>query len=328
MTAVVAGQWPHAAIAADRAATASSETSRLQHVLEAAVQRARPGTLGVAVLDTRSGVRAGVHADEAFPMMSVFKAPVAAAVLAQVEDGSLSLEQEVTLTRADLRNGSAVPSIGAQLAAGKTGFTIGRLLQGAVSESDNTAVDALLRVLGGPQKVTAFLQAHGLKGLRVDLGEGGVSDIFNDVRPGQTIPPDESDQAFDQRRQRGYRAFLADPRNRSTPDAAVEFLRKLQGGELLSQASTQRLLHLMAEQTLPNRLRAGVPQGVRFAGKSGMSGTQQGRIAAYNDIGIMTWPDGHAVIVAAFLSDSSIPGPQRDALFADLARAVARAARP
>ncbi|RAO77826.1 class A beta-lactamase [Dyella jiangningensis] len=328
MAVAVAGQWPQTVMAAEREVAASSETSRLQQALDVAVQRARPGTLGVAVLDMGSGARAGVHTDEAFPMMSVFKAPVAAAVLAQVEEGSLSLEQEVTLARTDLRDGSAVPSIGAQLAAGKTSFTIGRLLRGAVSESDNTAVDALLRVLGGPQKVTAFLQAHGLKGMRVDLGEGGVNEVFNDVRPGQPIPSDESEQAFDQRRERGYRAFLADPRNRSTPAAAVEFLRKLQGGELLSPASTQRLQHLMAEQTLPNRLRAGVPQGVRFAGKSGTSGTQRGRIAAYNDIGILTWPDGQAVIVAAFLSDSAMPAPQRDALFADLARAVARAARP
>lgn len=319
---------PGMTLAADKVSATQLETGRLQQALDTAARRARPGTLGLAVLDVRSGARAGVRADEPFPMMSVFKAPVAAALLAQVEQGSLSLAQEVTVTRADLRDGSAVPSIGAQVEAGRTSFTIERLLQGAVSESDNTAVDALLRVMGGPSVVTAFLRAHGIDGIRIDLDEGGISDIFNDLRPGQVAPSNESDQAFDQRRQRGYRAFLADPRNRSTPAAAVEFLRKLQGGELLSPASTQQLLRLMAGQTLPNRLRAGVPQGVGFADKCGTSSTQQGRIAAYNDIGILTWPDGRIVIIAAFLSDSSASAHQRDTLFADLARAVAAAAQP
>jgi len=319
---------PGTTLAAGQVSAAQLETGRLQQALATAARRARPGTLGLAVLDVRSGARAGVRADEPFPMMSVFKAPVAAALLAQVEQGSLSLAQEVTVTRADLRDGSAVPSIGAQVEAGRTSFTIERLLQGAVSESDNTAVDALLRVMGGPSVVMAFLRAHGIDGMRIDLDEGGISDIFNDLRPGQVAPSNESDQAFDQRRQRGYRAFLADPRNRSTPAAAVEFLRKLQGGELLSPASTQQLLRLMAGQTLPNRLRAGVPQGVGFADKCGTSSTQQGRVAAYNDIGIMTWPDGRIVIIAAFLSDSSASALQRDALLADLARAVAVAAQP
>jgi len=320
--------WSGLTLAAGQMSAVNLETGRLQQALDTAAKRAKPGTLGLAVLDLRSGARAGVHAEEPFPMMSVFKAPVAAAVLAQVERGSLSLAQEVTVTPADLQEGSAVPSIGAQFKAGKTTFTIERLLQGAVSESDNTAVDALLRVMGGPTVVTAFLRAHGIEGLRVDLDEGGVSHIFNDLQPGQAVPSNESDEAFDQRRQRGYRAFLADPRNRSTPAAAVEFLRKLQGGELLSPASTQHLLRLMAEQTLPNRLRAGVPHGVGFADKTGTSGTQQGRTAAYNDIGIMTWPDGRAVIIAAFLSDSPASGKERDALFAELARSVAAAAQP
>lgn len=328
MAVVVAGQWPRAALAADLAATVSGETGRLQQALDAAVQRARPGTLGIAVLDVRSGARAGVHVDQPFPMMSVFKAPVAAAVLAQIEEGSLSLAQEVTVTRADLQGGSAVPSVGEEFKSGKTSFTIERLLRGAVSESDNTAVDVLLRVMGGPRAVMAFLHAHGIEDMRVDMDEAGISEIFNDLKPGQAVPSDESDQAFEQRRQRGYRAFLADPRNRSTPAGAVEFLRKLQAGELLSPASTQHLLRQMAAQVMPNRLRAGVPQGVRFADKAGTSAAQQGRTAAFNDIGIMSWPDGRTVIIAAFLSDSPASGKERDALFADLARSVAGAAQP
>lgn len=318
----------HMPAAATEAPAAQAESSRLQGAIDALAQRARPGVLGVAVLDLGSGASAGVHADAPFPMMSVFKAPVAAAVLARVDEGSLSLAKEVTIERADVLDGSAVPSIGALFKGERMTFTVERLLAAAVSESDNTAVDALLKLLGGPQEATAFLRRHGIQGMRIDLDERGVSRIFNDLQPGQEPPASESDAAWLARRQRGYRAFLADARNRSTPEGAVGFLRKLHDGTLLSVPSTAHLLRLMEAQTVPSRLRAGLPHGVRLADKTGTSATLEGRTAAYNDIGMLTWPDGRTVLVAAFLADSPATGAQRDALFAELARQVAAAARP
>lgn len=41
--------------------------------------------------------------------------------------------------------------------------------------------------------------------------------------------------------------------------------------------------------------------------------------AAFNDIGILTWPDGHTVIVAAFLTGSHAPETRMSALFKTLA---------
>lgn len=295
----------------------------LQHTLDALAQRARPGTLGIAVLDLRTGAGAAVNAGYAFPMMSVFKAPVAAAVLAGVDAGKLSLQQEVTIHRDEVVEGSAVPSVGSNFRGERMTFTIARLLQAAVSESDSTAADALLKVAGGPQAVTAFLRTHGIEGMRVDMGEGGVSRIFQDLQPGQELPAHESAQAAQARRQRGFAAFLAAPENRSTPQAALAFLRQLQAGALLGTASTRHLLDLMAAQTVPNRLRAGVPPGIRLADKTGSSGSLGDWTPAYNDIGILSGADGHTVLVAAFLADSHAPVAQRDALFADIGRAAA-----
>ncbi|WP_114238431.1 class A beta-lactamase [Dyella sp. C9] len=308
-------------------APAVADAAALQRVVDAYAARARPGTLGVAVLDLKTGATAGVNADKPFPMMSVFKAPVAAAVLSRVDAGTLSLDQRVTIHRSDVLSGSAVPSIGARFRGEQMSFTVEQLLKAAVSESDNTAVDALLKVVR-PDEVTAFLHAHGIDGLRVDQDEAGVAQVMRGLGQGGSAPAHESEQAQDQRFARGYQAFLDDPRNRSTPDAAVMFLRKLGGGELLSPASTQHLLGLMAAQTIPNRLRAGLPQGVRFADKTGTSGAFNGRTAAYNDIGIATWPDGRVLIVAAFLLDSPATPQARDALFATFARDLAAAAHP
>ena len=180
----------------------------------------------------------------------------------------------------------------------------------------------MIRLLGGGQVVTEFLRKHGVDGMRVDLGEGDISRIFDDTTGGQTIPTDETEEAALARRRRGYRAYLNDPRNRTTPDAAADFLDKLWSGRLLSVQSSKRLLDLMYGQTKPVRLRAGLPADVRFADKCGTSYSLDGETAAYNDIGILTWPNGHTVVVAAFLTGSQADKKARDALFAEIGKDV------
>jgi Beta-lactamase class A len=305
----------------------SNVHATLQGRLDALAKRAQPGTFGIVVLDPQSGERWRVNADHAYPMMSVFKAPVAAAVFARIGSGKLAMEQTVTLTRADVVGGSAVPSIGAYFHGERMTFTVHQLLTAAVRDSDNTAVDALLKLVH-PQDVTAFLRAHDITGMRVDMGEAGVSRVFEQLTPGQQPPANETAQAQDLRLQHGYRAYLADPRNRSTPEAAADFLHQLQRGALLSPLSTHALLALMQAQTQPSRMRRGLPRGVQFADKCGTSYTLDGLTAAYNDIGILTWSDGRSLIVAAFLAASPASKIERDALFADLARTVADTLHP
>jgi beta-lactamase class A len=298
----------------------------LQTALNELAARAHPGLLGITVLDLDSGAQARVNADHAFPMMSVFKAPVAATVLAQIDAGHLSLVQKVRIARADVVGGSAVPSIGAHFRGDSMTFTVNELLTAEISESDNTAADALVRLVGGPKVVTAFLRAHGINDMRVDMDEAEVDRIFEGTGHGEQIPADETAPQSLARLRRGYRDYLSDPRNRTTPDAAVEFLKQLWKGQLLSANSTRHLLELMYKQTIPRRLHAGLPEGVRLADKCGTSASFEGETAAYNDIGIMTWPNGHTVIVAAFLTDSRADKAERDAIYADIARSIAKAA--
>ncbi|WP_233840494.1 class A beta-lactamase [Dyella sp. 2HG41-7] len=304
---------------------ASQPDAHLQHALQQLATQARPGLLGITVLDLKTGAAIRVNADRAYPMMSVFKAPVAATVLAQIDAGRLSLDQTVTINRQDVEGGSAIPSIGAHFNGEHMTFSVRRLLVAMVSESDNTAADALVRLVGGPEVVTAFLRAHGVDGMRIDLDEAGVSRIFEQTENGASISPQETDQQALMRERRGYEAYLRDPRNRTTPDAAADFLKKLWKGQMLSSGSTKRLLDLMYGQTVPVRLRRGLPATVRFADKCGTSLSLDGITAAFNDIGIITWPDGHTVVVAAFLTASHADRQQRDALFAEIASDVSQA---
>ena len=313
---------PVAPASAEDGQQSSMADTHLQQALEKVVTRARPGVLGITVLDLDKGTTTRVNADRAYPMMSVFKAPVAATVLAQIDAGSLSLDQKVTIDRKDVVDGSSVPSIGAHFTGDQMTFTVRQLLTASISESDNTAVDALVRLVGGPKVVTEFLRAHGIDGMRVDMGEAGIEQIFEATEHGESISPQETDQQALARQRRGYSAYLLDPRNRTTPDAAADFLKQLWKGRLLSPDSTHRLLDVMYGQIVPSRLRGGLPLNVRFADKCGTSYSLEGETAAFNDMGIISWPDGRTIIVAAFLTASHADKKDRDALFVEIAKAV------
>lgn len=300
---------------------ANEPPSALQRTLTELAHRAQPGTLGVAVSDLQSGHTWRVNAERAFPMMSVFKAPLGATVLSQVDRGTLSLSQKVTIRRADLMTGG-ISQIAATFRGHEETFTLGQLLEAAVSHSDNTAADVLLKLVGGPRAVTTFLRAHGIWNMRVDRGEDQIAEEFQSEPAQRAEERNESPERRDARLRRGYEAFLKDPRDRATPEAAVRFLKQLWQGELLSPASTRLLLALLYNQRVPDRLRAGIPTEVRLADKCGTSYSIDGMTAAFNDIGILTWPDGHTVIVAAFLTASDATDGRMNALFKSIARAV------
>jgi beta-lactamase class A len=319
---VLAGS-PSVAMCDDIPATANAP-SDLQGKLEALAQRARPGTLGITVLDLQNGKTWRINADQAYPMMSVFKVPVAAAVLDRIEHGQNRFDQTVTVTKADLEGGV----IREQFRGTQMRFTLRQLLSYAVSKSDNTAVDALIKTIGGPAVVENYLRTHGIKDMHVDRGEAGNTLLFEALGRGQTEPANETDAQQQQRYLHGYHLFLADAGNRSTPDAAVLLLRKLWQQQLLSPASTRYLLDLMYAQTTPTRLRSGLPSDIRLADKCGTSPTLSGLTAAYNDIGILSWPDGRTVIVAAFLTASNQAEDVRHAIYVDLAKSVTATLHP
>ena len=197
------------------------------------------------------------------------------------------------------------------------------LLRAAVTQSDNTAVDALLKVLGGGSVATQFLESKGVHGMRIDMGERELGQLLDGLKPGEQPPANESDDAVDRRARHGFEAVLASKVNTTTLDGAAAFLDKLQSGALVSPTSTNMLLGMMTAQVIPTRIRSGLPAGFQLADKTGTAGTYGGRLGAWNDIGIVTAPGGRRMIVAIFLSDSPASAKQADAWFAEIGRVVA-----
>jgi beta-lactamase class A len=320
-----------AACQKDRPLTASRtprlDMRRLDKEVAALAAHAAPGVLGFGLMNLESGefwVRFG---DRAFPMMSVFKLPLGAAVLSEVDAGRLSLAETLTLTAKDL---SPPLSPIADAWPGRVAYTVGELFTAALKESDNTAADVLMKRIGGPGAVSGWLQSRKIEEVRVDHYERELQSralgmaSFRPAWKGSaafgaavaTVPP--------ARRHAATLAYMADPRDSATPRGMLGFLRKLDEGELISAASTRRLLATLKQTPRgADRIVVGLPKGATFAHKPGTSGADQGLSAAYNDVGIFTLADKRSYAIAAFLTGSTAPEKARAALFADLGRIAA-----
>jgi beta-lactamase class A len=301
---------------------------RLDADVAAIADRARPGVLGVGLMNLESGEVWTFNGDRRFPMQSVAKAILGAVVLGEVDAGRLSLDDSVTLAENDI---SPPFSPIAEAWPARTTYTIGELLVAAVGGSDNTAADMLMRRVGGPGAVTAWLAQHHIDGVRVDRYErelqpeiGGL-ESFRIGWKGDAFARQLAAAPVPQRAAM-LRAYLKDPRDTATPRGMLAFLRQLQAGELLSPASTKRLLRIMTEtKSGPGRIKAGLPDGARLAHKTGTARTDLGVNPAVNDVGIITLPDGRSYALAVYLSGATLNAAGREAVIADVTRAVVRA---
>ncbi|HEY1879127.1 MAG TPA: class A beta-lactamase [Caulobacteraceae bacterium] len=298
------------------------ETLRLQSGYIALRDRAKPGVLGLGV---SLGKIAWVSDDKArFPMQSVFKVFLAAAALAAVDSGQLTLSESITLTRQDL-----VPWYSPIVAAWKgeaMTLPIVDLIALAVQKSDNLAADVLMKRIGGPPAVMAWLHGKAIEGISVDRYEKEVQPDTHGMGPFQPAWADPKawiaarDAVPAAVQEAATARYLADPRDTATLPGSLDFLTRLANGELLSAPSTRLLLRLMTDSMGLGRLHSGLPEGASLAHKTGSSATDLGLTPATNDVGIVTLPNGRRFAVAAFLSGSTATEVIRNGLIADAAR--------
>ena len=71
------------------------------------------------------------------------------------------------------------------------------------------------------------------------------------------------------------------------------------------------------------RLRAAVPGGWQIAHKTGTGQDLGGRNAGFNDVGLLTAPDGRRYALAVMIGDTNRPIRERQQLIQSVAAAVA-----
>ncbi|GAA4753621.1 hypothetical protein GCM10023264_20920 [Sphingomonas daechungensis] len=218
--------------------------------------------VGVAALDLTTGETVEINGHTAFPMASTVKVAVAAAYLSQVDHGQRSLYDRIS------------------------GTSAASLMERMLIHSDNRATDMLIRDLGGPSAIQAWVKFHGLNDFRVDRT---IARLLSDKRD------------------------LWDYRDSATPLAMVDLLRRLDRGNVLKPESRSYLMDLMGRcETGKNRIRGLLPWGTKVEHKTG---TLNGYTS---DVGYITLSNGHRVAVAMFARG----GTDRPKTIAEAARAI------
>ncbi|MFC4726993.1 serine hydrolase [Coralloluteibacterium thermophilus] len=330
--------------ARDAAEPAAAGTPGWVEPLTAEIERIdadMPGDFGVLV--RRLGEDGGEidHGDgRAWYLSSTIKIPVAIAVLERVDAGELDLDQELVLAESDFVDGA-----GDMLYQEPgTRFSIGTLIEKSLRDSDSTATDMLIRLVGedhlnrrirawagrGFGPVTTLLQvrydAYGplhpgvaalsntqIVALRnAEAGEARLAALARalGVPRGELDAPD-LETVFERYYETG--------RNAATLDAFADMLETLATGELLSEESTALVLdHMQAITTGDRRIQAGLPSGADFAQKTGT------QIARACNVGVLGPGSGAPTVVVA-CAERFDDLEQAERAFARLGRALAEA---
>ena len=205
----------------------------------------------------------------------------------------IKLDQKVRVTKEDFIGRDSHSPIRDQNPNG-TEMSVSDLLRYAISESDGTASDVLMKLAGGPEVVQAY------------LSELKITEMI--------VLNTEKELGQDSQ---------AQYRNWASPEAAVSLLRALHERQGLSQSSQELLLKYLTESTPgAKRLKGLLPAGTVVAHKTGTSGTQNGITAATNDVGIITLPNGKHLAIAVFVSDSPADEATREGVIAKIAQAT------
>jgi len=260
----------------------------------AEIDKAAKGKVGAAAVVLETGDAALLNADGHYPMQSVYKLPISMTMMDQIRRDQHALDEQIGVTPEDfVRQGQASPLRDKNPKGGV--FTIRELIRLALVESDGTASDVLLRVLGGPIEVQRYLTQIGVEDMKVVNTEK------------------ELGQNWDTQYQ-----------NWATPVAGIEVLRyfnETTGNKNDEDANV--LLDFMTNAvTGPNRIKGLLPKGTQAAHKTGTGGSHNAITSATNDIGIIYLPNGKHLAVAVFVSDSPADEKTREAVIARIAKAA------
>jgi beta-lactamase class A len=257
----------------------------------ARIAKSVPGKVGVAILGLEDRDTISIHGHSSFPMQSVYKFPLAMAILDRVDKGIFSLDQKIHVTKDDLRPNTWSP-LRDKYPGGNVDVTLNELLAYTASQSDNNGCDILFRLLGGTDKADAYIHSIGIKEIAITATEERMQSQW-DVQ------------------------FT----NVCTPTAMIGLLKIFYKGKGLSKSSRDLLWRWMTETTTgPNKIKGLLPSTAVVTHKTGMSGAKDGVIGATNDVGIVTLPNGKHFAIAVFVSNAT-------ASEADCERAIAKISR-
>lgn len=226
-------------------------------------------------------------------MQSVYKFPLALAIMHDVDNGKISLDEKVLISKDDYSDTYSplmkkYPDAGVML-------SMKELLEYTIELSDNVACDILFRVANGPKKVDLFVHAQGVRDMAIRNTE-------REMHANQQLQ---------------YQ-------NWSTPKAMAQLLLEFYRTDMLSVAGRTQLWEMMADTKVGlTRIRGLLPSGTVVAHRTGTGATTRDRLtSAINDVGIIELPTGEHLIVVVLITNTREDVPDAEEVIAKIARAA------
>jgi len=248
--------------------------------------------VGISVTHLETNETFSINDKIKFPMQSVYKFPLALAILNQVEQGNLSLQKivEVKKEMHSFYNWSPLKKIHPEELIK---ISIEELLYFVISKSDNLACDVLFNIMKGTKNVNSYIHQLGFKEIEIAYTEKEM-----------------------------YKNPSLMYKNYCRPATMNAILKSFFEGKLLNPTNTKFLMHLMIEsENSFARLKGNLAPETIVAHKTG-TGDSKEMINACNDVGIINLPNGKHVAMSVFVMNSKETYETTESIIAQISEEV------
>lgn len=254
-----------------------------------------PGTVGVAFVSDRDTVTVnnGVH----FPMMSVFKMHEALAVANTLERSGISLDTILSINRVDLDLDTWSPML-KEYTAERFTVPVSKLMEYAVTKSDNNASNLLFRHIVSPTETDAYIRSIAKDTIfRIQYSEAEM----------------KANHAL---------SYC----NYTSPLSAALLIKQVMEEPVVGKNYQDSIRQYLSTVTTGQDRLGSVTEGsdvVLFAHKTG-SGfrNEAGQLIAHNDVGYFRLRDGRSYALAVLIRDFAGTEADASAIIADISRRV------
>lgn len=213
------------------------------------------GEAGVILKNLDTGWQIALNKVKSFPSASLAKIPIMASCFYAVFQGKIKLQDELILKQRDKVLGSGMLKT---IAPGSR-FSIDSLIERMITESDNTAANMLIELLGFEYLNSCF-KKFGLKDTSIA------------------------------RKMMEFSLRKKGVENYTTAEDVALLLEKMYRKELINAVFSERCLSLLKQQKIKDRIPARLPPEVVIAHKTGLERH------VCHDAGIVFSPDGNFLI--------------------------------
>lgn len=265
--------------------------SELQTEIVRLTRRGRQRQLALYVKDLRTGTRYTYNAATPTYLASGIKVPVLVALFQEVAAGRISLEEEMTYTELDIRDGAPLLSY---LKFG-TPISLRLLAEAMIQQSDNAATDMIIKRIGlsrvnramareklsGFGPITSLLEVRQIVLSKIEPRVRSLTPLQY-YRVGVTRPWSARLLLLSEllelgpgaitvkMYQRAYREYYRAGYNSAPLESMGALMEGLARGRVVSKAMSREMMDiLLGTQTGTARFRAGLPPSVALAHKTG-----------------------------------------------------------